>query len=418
MRPRILIGFTMAAFLGLASGGPARGEEAGETEAAAPSDPTRGQWDSFLDPLRDAEEEYVVGTQKRVEDASKVHLSLGINQTWTWDFNDPKDGTPLSYDSFLYHDSPSFSLGQLGVFRPSQGWFVPGFGVKLDVGKTARRIKADWDGDGAVDRGEIFETNDFDAQEAYLTWAVPEDSPALKGLTLKGGKFVTLLGAEVIEPWANFNNSRSFLFTFAIPFTHTGALATYPLTEKISVTAGPVMGWDNVWTNNNGWTGMGNITWTARDELTLAANGIFGPSQNDDVGNKRGVVDLVATIKPTPQLTFLLNYDWGHEDGAALDGGDAIWQGFAAVANYQMSDRASLAGRGEWFEDAGGSRTGIRQQLYGFTFTGRYDITQHLFGRLEYRLDVSSEEPFLDSHNLATESDQGLISIALTYVFN
>jgi len=38
-----------------------------------------------------------------------------------------------------------------------------------------------------------------DVQDLYLTWTVPEDSPALKGLTFKGGKFVTLLGAEVID---------------------------------------------------------------------------------------------------------------------------------------------------------------------------------------------------------------------------
>ena len=42
---------------------------------------------------------------------------------------------------------------------------------------------------------------------------------------------MTPLGAEVIEPWANYNYSRSLLFSFAIPFTHTGVLATYPLTE-------------------------------------------------------------------------------------------------------------------------------------------------------------------------------------------
>src|SRR5262249_52215065 len=284
----------------------------------------------------------------------------------------------LSLRSLERHNEPTPTFAQLSASRPSDGWFIPGFGVKLDAGKVAREIKSDWDGDGAVDHGDTFETNNFDAEEAYLTWTVPAAPPALKGLTVKGGKFVTLLGAEVIEPWANFNYSRSFLFSFAIPFTHTGVLLSYPITEKLSVTGGAVAGWDQVASNNNGWTGIGNVTYAASDMVTVAANGIWGPSQNNNVSNKRGVIDLVGTIKPTEALTLSRNYDWGDEEGAALTGGTAIWQGFALIANYAFTDRISAAARGEWFEDHGGSRTGLRQTLWEGTLTGKYLITQHL----------------------------------------
>ncbi len=43
-----------------------------------------------------------------------------------------------------------------------------------------------------------------------------------RGLTLKGGKFVTLLGQKVIESPNNLNFSRGYLFGLAIPLTHTG----------------------------------------------------------------------------------------------------------------------------------------------------------------------------------------------------
>jgi hypothetical protein len=162
-------------------------DEAAPPAEAAPPDPTRGQWDAFLDPLRDAEDQYVVAPQKWIEDRPDSDLN-------TLHSLDPD------------HASAEFNFGQLSAARPSEG-FVPGFGLRLDVGRAAKRIKADWDGDGLLDRGDTFEHNSFDAQEAYLTWTVPDDSPVLKGLTLKGGKFVTLLGAEVIEPWANYNLS-------------------------------------------------------------------------------------------------------------------------------------------------------------------------------------------------------------------
>src|SRR5262249_62030029 len=116
------------------------------------------------------------------------------------------------------------------------------------------------------------------------------------------------------------------------------------------------------------------------DQVTLAANGIWGPEQTNKTGNKRGVADLVATIKPTSALTLLLNYDYGREDGAALNGDSALWQGVAAVAHYNFTDCLSAAGRGEWFEDHGGSPTGRRQTRYGGTVTGKDPIPHHHSG--------------------------------------
>jgi len=384
----------------------------------APTDPTRGQWDSFLDPLRDAEDEYVVGGQKWVEDRTKIHIMAGIQYGWTYAFNHPPSGTALPYDSFFTQSSASVEIGQLRFNRPSDGWFIPGFGTTLTFGKTARRIKADWDGDGTVDRGDIFETNNFDAEEAYLTWAVPEDSPALKGLSVRGGKFVTLLGAEVIEPWSNLTNgSHSLLFTYAIPFTHTGVLLSYPISETVSVTGGPVVGWDNVTTNNNGWNGIGNITWTATNQLVLGANAIGGPTQNNNVGNKRVVLDLVGTYKPLDALTLSLNYDYGHESNALADGSDAVWTGVAGVVAYNFTDRFTGAGRLEFLNDTDGFRTGIKQTVWEYTMTAKYLLTQHLYALAELRQDFSNKDAF-QAGNTRFVDDNPLVSIYATYVFN
>ncbi len=416
---RTIGALSAAALACVLTGGVGRAED----QSAAPADPTRGQWDSFLDPLRDVEDEYVTAFQKKIEDSTKIHLSTGLTQAYLWDFNDPGAGSLIPLHSMEHHNDGTPAFGQIAASRPSEGWFIPGFGLKLDYGKGARNIKADWNGDGAINRGDIFETNDFDAEEAYLTWTMPDDGPSfLKGLSVKGGKFVTLLGAEVIEPWANFNYSRSLLFSLAIPFTHTGVLVSYPITEKLQITGGPVVGWDKVTTNNNGWSGLGNLTYTANEQLTLAGNLIFGPEQSNKVGPKREVVDLVATYKPAqlPALTLLLNYDYGHEDNAAIDvaGNAAFWQGLAAVGNYNLTDRASVAVRGEWFEDHGGSRTGLVQTVYEGTITGKYLITQHLYGQVEYRHDESGKRPFATSSNTIFLPGQDILGFDVTYVFN
>ena len=61
------------------------------------------------------------------------------------------------------------------------------------------------------------------------------------GVTLKAGKFATLLGYEVIESPSNLNVSRGYLFTLAIPLTHTGGLASYTFTDGFNMTAGVVL---------------------------------------------------------------------------------------------------------------------------------------------------------------------------------
>src|SRR5437016_11450565 len=89
MRIRMLVIGCLAAALaatGLGGGTAARADE----EAKAPPDPTRGQWDSFLDPLRDFEDNYVAAGQKAVEDATKIHLFAGFTEAYTWDFNKPR----------------------------------------------------------------------------------------------------------------------------------------------------------------------------------------------------------------------------------------------------------------------------------------------------------------------------------------
>jgi len=395
----------------------ALGEPAARAEEEAPSDPTRGGWDGFLDPLRAGEDWLVDHSQKPLEERTKIHAGFGIDKSWMWNFNDPASGINSLHSLDPDHDSASLDFAQLSLLRPSDG-FIPGFGLKLDAGRIAKRSKADWDGDGVLAVGDTFEKNDFDVQEAYLTLDVPKELLGFEGLSLKGGKFVTLLGAEVIEPWANYNFSRSFLFGFAIPFTHVGGLVSYKVTDNVSLTGGVIEGWDIAHDNNNAPSGIANVTWILSDVATLAANGIYGPEQTGRNGPKRGIVDLVATVKPLDRLTLLLNYDYGHESDIVGGTRPAHWQGFAAVANYDWTDRFSTAFRGEWFEDAQGIRTGVGQTLWETTLDAKYRITQHLYGRLEFRHDESNKGDVFAAGDTKLLAGQDIVGFEFGYLFN
>ncbi len=206
----------------------------------------------------------------------------------------------------------------------------------------------------------------------------------------------------MIEAPLNPNYSRSFLFGYAIPFTHTGILFNYPFNEQLSMNIGVVNGWDNVVDNNDGKTLLGNIAFTTGPAFSFIVNGTYGPEKTNTSSKSRGVVDLVSLINVDP-LSVVLNFDYGSEDGVALDGGSAKWYGFAGIVGLALKDATGLpAGvflRGEVFRDDGGARTGTDQQLWEMTLTGKYYVSDKFTIWTEYRHDGSDEDSFAkDGH--------------------
>jgi hypothetical protein len=319
------------------------------------------------------------------------------------------------------HNSFTLDLFQLAISKEGPGGLA--FASKLDFGKTAQRIVSDWNGDGALSDSE--ETNDFELEEAYLTYHPEWMGP----VTVKAGKFVTLLGAEVIEAPSNMNFSRSFMFGFSIPFTHTGVLFSAPLGEMVTLTAGVVNGWDNVVDNNNGKSLLASVAVTPSSVFSISANGTYGPEKTNTGSDPRGIIDLVSTITLDP-ITLSLNFDYGEEGTAALDGGTEKWTGFAGIVGLALKDLTGIpAGvyvRGEVFDDDGGGRTGTEQTLTEITVTGKYFLTDNLTAWAEYRHDHSDEDSFAEEGTVTLpddstvpkfKGDQDTALVALSYVF-
>ena len=91
--------------------------------------------------------------------------------------------------------------------------------------------------------------NQFDLTQAYVDIGVPVGN----GLLVRAGKMVTHMGYELIEGYDGYNDnySRSILFGYAIPFTHTGVKASYAFSSKIAAMVEVVNGWDLLRDNNH-----------------------------------------------------------------------------------------------------------------------------------------------------------------------
>jgi hypothetical protein len=357
-----------------------------------------------------------------------ITFSGYVQTTYNFNFEDPPSRTNKL--RVFDDDANQFTINniELAISRQPTEKVPVGFGVVMNAGRDTRKTKAL--GLGAGD------DNPFDLQQAYVTYVAPVG----KGVTFKAGKFATLLGAEVIEAPANFNVSRSLLFGFAIPFTHVGALATYPFADQVSATLGVVNGWDNVKDNNRGKAAIGQVSLAPVEGLTLLVNGIWGAEQTNLDSPKRWVVDVVATYVPPSlkALTLQANYDYGEEDRAVDTGTgalrDATWQGISLIANYDLTEKFSFAVRGEYFIDQDGARTAFagtatpsglplqrRLNVYGATATIKYKLWQGLFTRVEYRHDQSVDgggQPVFDGDaGAGTRKKQDTIAVEVVYMF-
>ena len=356
----------------------------------------------------------------------EIRLGLGLSAAYIWNANHPFNGKNTLRPLATNANSVAFEVFQaeLGI-NPEPDFGELGINIKLDAGRFARRIKADWNGTGVVP-DTTWEHNDAEFQEAWLAFNVKLG----KGLLVKAGRLTTLLGAEVLEPWDNVNFSRSFLFGYAIPRTHTGAYATYQVTDMIALTGGAVVGWNNVEDNNRGVSGIGQLAIRPNEKFRLYVNGILGPEQTCQPkpgavapllgrgcnANKRGVVDVVIGMTPLPGLNFSLNYDFGSETGASVrkPGSYATWTGFSGIASYTYN-RWQAGVRGEWFQDAQGARTGVPQTLWAVSVDARVYLSDALYLRGEYRHDESDRQVFVGDTAGKFLRGQDTIAIEIGY---
>ena len=322
-----------------------------------------------------------------------VELHGFVDTSYTFNANTPSSRT----NSFRIFDTEANSfmlnLAELSVEKSVSMDSPLGFRVDLAFGDDAEVFGSSGLGAG---------TDEFDLWQAYAQVMLPFSYPWLYEVDFKIGKFATLIGAEVIESKDNWNFSRSFLFGYAIPFNHTGVrMHAQPFEEHaLDFTVGVVNGWDNVNDNNKGKSVEGQIAYAPMDILTFYVNGIIGPEMDDNSGDYRGVIDFILAYDVTDRLSLMANYDLGFEQDGAGEGKNAQWDGVAGYVKYSIFDWWSIAGRGEWFHDRDGVRTGVSTDgfpdvnFWEFTVTNEFKIYENLLFRVEFRHDGADEAVF------------------------
>jgi hypothetical protein len=318
----------------------------------------------------------------------------------------------------------TFNMAEFSIKKDPTEARPFGFGLVVTGGEDARKNHALGIFRGDDDVYPYKDTPPIDLQEAYGSYKFPLGS----GLVLKAGKFVSLLGYEVIEGPNNLNFSRSFLFSFAVPLTHVGALLSYNFGQVVTVVAGPVVGWDVAKDNNSSMSVMGQIAAGPIPDLVLGLNWITGPEQASNNSSIRTVLDFTANYTGFKGFTIGANVDYGWETkepslvAAGLSSTTAQWWGIAGYLAYDWTEKFRTAFRTEYFEDVDSVRTVVRTpgqktKLWEVTLTAQYNIWKGLFARGEFRHDQANEVAFKPNGTGPTRKSQDTLSLSLYYLF-
>ena len=206
----------------------------------------------------------------------------------------------------------------------------------------------------------------FDIPQAYLTVNVPVGT----GLQVTVGKFATLLGYESFNAVSNSLYSHSYLFT-NIPFTHTGIMGSYQITDQLGMKLAVTRGWDVAMEDNNGAVDvLGRVSYKVNKQLSLDLNYSVGPEDDRkiaplgpvekdvaDNGHYRVAIDPIVRFQVNNALQlgleFLYVFDGGVNEAIVRDNtnvghayGD-FW-GAALYAGYKINNNFTVNGRLEY----------------------------------------------------------------------
>ena len=249
------------------------------------------------------------------------------------------------------------------ALAPQPGEFDWGFKLQLMYGSDARFIHSL----GLFSDTAATSIVQPDLVEAYLNLHFPVFTEG--GLDLKLGKFVTLEGAETIDPRTNFFYSHTYIFNFGIPFDHTGALATFHATKWLDIMGGVTRGVNtSIDDNNDALAFHGGIGLNFNEgKVVVAASTHIGPETPNNDHDLRYLNAITTTWKINDKLTSMTDLNYALDEVT-----DAKAYGIAQYFTYTINNWLMAGIRGEIFRD--------EQGFYVVSFADNHDPMRALGG--------------------------------------
>jgi len=171
-------------------------------------------------------------------------------------------------------------------------------------------------------------------------------APLGNGLSTKVGHFYGLTNYESVMATKNFFYSHSMSFMWDGPFTHTGVLPTYQIDDNFELTAGGVMGWNNVNAYMSVWNFLGKFAWTSDDKGTNASFAIITGDQPN--------LDNLTRYTFRLEHKFLTDWEgvlqWTNgiqQNDPLRNGKNTSWYGIQSYLFYSVDEEFAFGLRGD-----------------------------------------------------------------------
>ncbi|MBN9692640.1 MAG: outer membrane beta-barrel protein [Verrucomicrobia bacterium] len=294
----------------------------------------------------------------------------------------------------------------------------------LDEGQWSAGYKAEmWFGqDANALPGSLSEG--VAVKQAYVALRAPIGN----GLDFKIGQFDPIIGYEVASSYANPNFSRAMGFWIE-PYSHTGALASYQVTEWLGVVGGVADTAFGVMNTKQPWSwapgtpattgnpkGDGILTYMGALSLKapeswgwLAGSSLYGGIVDGGLsGSTDSVNYYVGLSMPTPIKEVTVGAAWDYiSDGY----GEGSWgQAIAGYISWQITEKLKATSRVEfansntqiWITPVDDpSYQGGAEEIFAVTATLDYALWANVVSRIEmiWDHDLKGNEAFNQSNN-------------------
>jgi hypothetical protein len=180
-------------------------------------------------------------------------------------------------------------------------------------------------------------------------------------LSLKLGRFYTIIGYESLMAPANFFYSMNYAVRYAEPTSHTGGMFTWKTSESLSLYAGGVNGQDSTDRQVDTFAVLTGFAYAPKDEKYTLNFGIMtGGTEPGILPNQgpRTYFSTYFTYNFTEQFQSVTQWDAGWQQNFDLAGNTADCYSFTQYLFYTINSRWKTGLRYDMFVDDQGSRLG------------------------------------------------------------
>ena len=260
-----------------------------------------------------------------------------------------------SENNGLFNNVPNklnLQQGWLYVERKAKGGEDLDWGFRFDgmYGTDAVKTQAfsnppgNWDFANGFDHG-IYS---FALPQAYVEVAQGDWS-------IIAGHFFTLIGYEVVTAPDNFFYSHSYTMFNSEPFTHTGVLGTYNVSDELEVYGGWTLGWDTGFDRlNDGNNFLGGAAYSLSDNVKVTYILTLGDFGARASGYSHSIV---ADIGITDKLNYVFWTDMvdTNANGPAAGAGANSQLSVNNNLFYTVNDCLAFGTRLEWWKNGADS---------------------------------------------------------------